>query len=145
MTLYLTGSFKIAAFAEGSNPFYWSELQDLIGVMDIVADPDWSYTPYGESVVLGSLATFGRGFPIAAWHWNGLRDYSREQLRTLVPSPAITAKVYICTPTNESTSGDLLWLYALAQMHWPAGDEDKQPQTTQDFDLRFTILEELVP
>lgn len=145
MTLYLTGSFKIAAFAEGENPIYWSELQDLIGVADIVADPEWSYTPQAEAVILGSMESFGRGYPIVEWHWNGLRAYSREQLRTLCPSPAITAKVYVCTPTNESSSGDLYWLYALAQMHWPVGDEQKAAEITQDFALRFTILEELTP
>jgi hypothetical protein len=143
--MYAVGDFQIATFATGPLPSNWSLLQDVIGYADIVADPDWSYSPYSEVVQLGSLASFGRGFPVVEWHWNGLRNSQREALRAYCASPAISAKVYICTPTNETVTGEKYWIYALAQLHWPGGEEEKEMIATRDFTLRFTILEEITP
>lgn len=141
--LYEQGNFMIATFETGSNPAYWSILQNVIGVMDIVADPDWSYSPFSETVELGSTASFGRGFAIVEWHWNGLREVQQEALRAFCPIPNITEKVYICSPSNETLTGDIYWVYALAQLHWPSGDQEKAGTILRDFALRFTLLETL--
>jgi hypothetical protein len=143
--MYTEGDFKIATFATGPLPSSWSLLQDVIGVADIVADPDWSYSPYSEVVRLGSGAEFGRGFAVVEWHWNGFRNVQRENLRVYCAAPDISAQVYICTPTNETLSGVTYWIYALAEMHWPSGNEDKAGALTRDFGVRFTILEEITP
>jgi len=126
--------FKIHDTSD-SNPADWTLLDTLLGVLGKPVDPQWTYTPFSDHVVLGDGSVRGLGFPQATWHWQFLRDTQREALRALCPG--LSASVYIRTLTNESSSGVRTYGNFLCVMYWPPASEDKQAGNVLGFTLEF--------
>ena len=135
-------TFRLALKVEGPNPLYWESIDLLIGQADIPAKPEWSFTPQAEVFQCLAGGSFPRGFASAAWHWNILNAEQRAILKEFCP--ASSAEVYIETATNEiDFYGDIVFIQALAIMHWPRADEDLQINKVLGLDLLFTHLEEV--
>ena len=135
-------TFRLALKAEGPNPLYWQTLDQLIGHADIPVDPDAGYSPQVEIVRTLAGGGYARGYAIATWHWSVITNEQRAILREFCPGAS--AEVYIETPTNELTLCNTQeWIQALAIMHWNAGEEDQQAESTLGLDLTFTHLVEV--
>ena len=117
----MTDQFLIALETTGSNPATWSVLSTLlasgIGAADItLRSLEWAFEPFSKYDRLADCSDKGRGFPIARWTFKGLRVEQRENLRDFCSTPS--AKVYIRTPTNETSAGMRIWDDFLGIVHW---------------------------
>jgi len=140
----MTSTFKIALLSAGTNPASWTAVSTLLSNGgDIDQLPDWSFTPYPEFTERGDGGRSGQGLPVAAWRWKALRAEQRENLRDFCS--ALSAEVYIQTPTNETTSGARVWKNYRCQMLWMPVDENTFDaiNTTQDVDLEFRMCVEV--
>ena len=124
--------FLIATLTAGNNPANWSKLGEILDG----AEPDYAYKPFQEIIKLGDGSKKGRGYPSAQWSWHGISELDREVLRTFCAG--LSADVYICTPTNETSGGDRVWINASATMNWMEADEEKNSDHTLDFQIEFT-------
>lgn len=113
-------------------------LENWLETTDIPIRPDWTFKQYATASKLGDGKLKGQGFPIAVWRWNHMTNANREVFRTFCLD--LSATVYIHTPTNESSAGDLIWKTFQAMMNWTPEDEDKQVDQTIGFILTFTHL-----
>lgn len=129
--------FKIALLSAGDNPNNWDALASILDG----PEPDWSYRPYQEAVMLGNGQKRGMGFPSATWTWRGISETDRETLRGYCSG--LSAEVYVATPTNETTSGARDWINASAIMQWMDEDEEKNVNHTLDFQVEFTAITEV--
>ena len=135
--------FKLAVLATGPDPDDWGTLDALLSINNIPVEPEWTYEPFAEIVGTLGGVDYGRGFAIATWHLNIVRNSQRTTLRTFCPGTS--AVVYLSTPTNEDDSnGDPVLKNFQATMHWIKGQEDKQIRHTLGIDLTFTHLVEVV-
>ena len=135
-------TYMIALKAEGSNPFYWYALEDLIWDGNVPNNPDSSYIPHSEVVKSLNGLAYARGYPSAVWHWDIITDENRAILRDFCPGAS--AEVYISTRTNEiDVSGNEVFIDCLAIMNWPTGEEDQQVDKTLGLDITFTHLVEV--
>ncbi len=135
--------YKLALFATGPNPDNWTDLQTLLGQMNIPVGITSSYVPYSEINRDGNGLRSGRGMAKAILSFGALADYRRSLLRSFCPAPAISSKVYLRTRSNEKdVNDDPVWIDCLAIMHWPL-QEDQQGQGTLNFNIEFDILEEV--
>jgi hypothetical protein len=119
----MTDTFRLAALGD-ADPTHWATLASLLAGTDISASPDWTHTKYSSYSERGDGGRTGRGSPVVAWRWKGLRLSQRETLRAFVTG--LSTEVYIQTPTNETTSSGTVrtWANYRAQMLWLPADEN---------------------
>lgn len=138
----MTGTFRLALKAEGPNPLYWSTLDQLIGVANIPTEPDASFVPQGEVVRTLSGLGYARGYASAVWHFPIVTNAQRAILKAFCSGAS--AEVYIETPTNEvDVSNDIVFIQALAIMHWTSNDEVQEADKTLGLDILFDHLAEI--
>jgi len=97
-----------------------------------IVPPKPTYSPYTSVVDLGDGSVFGKGSPIASWHWDFLPRTMREQLRQYCTGAS--SNVYIYTYTKDN-SGELKLFYAT--MIWPVTSEEVQTAKAMDFTIQF--------
>lgn len=134
-------TFLIAAFATGADPDDWTEVQDLLSAasLDITLRTlVWEYQPYSKVEIVGDGTQFGRGFPRARWLFKGLRPEQRENLKDFIT--ALSADVYIRTPTNETAAGVRVWGDFSGIAHWTAGPELVGLNQVEMVEVTFTHL-----
>jgi len=103
-----------------------------------VRAPYQSFKPHSKVVALGDGTTRGVGWPVAEWHFSVIPKAERDILKALVPSPALSAEVYLRT-LNE----DLEWHTYRAVMAWPPDPPDVQNDSSLKLTIEFKILEEI--
>lgn len=134
-------TFLIAALATGSDPDDWTEVQDLLSAAsaDITLRAlEWEYQPYSKAATLGDGTKRGLGYPRARWLFKGLRPEQRENLKDFIS--ALSAEVYIRTPTNETAAGVRTWDDFSALAHWTEGPELVGVNHVEMIELVFTHL-----
>lgn len=134
--------FLIAALATGSNPDNWSVVSTLLSSAsaDISSARalEWEYQPYSRAVVKGNGLKQGLGYPRARWLFKGLRFEQRENLKDFCA--ALSAEVYIRTPTNETTAGARTWDDFSAILNWTESTELVGVNHVENIELVFTHL-----
>lgn len=134
-------TFLIAALATGSDPDDWTEVQDLLSAVsgDITLRAlEWEYQPYSKSVILGDGTQRGLGYPRARWLFKGLRPEQRENLKDFCS--ALSAEVYIRTPTNETAAGVRTWDDFSGILQWTTEPEQVGLNYVEMVELIFTHL-----
>ena len=135
-------TFRLALKAEGNNPFYWSSLDQLIGIANISVSPDAGYIPQSDVAKTLSGLSVARGFAAATWRFTALTNAQRQILKSFCPG--LSAEVYIETLTNELTVCDVdEWIQCSAILHWKPGDEEQQAGRTMGLEILFTHLVEI--
>ena len=105
--------------------------------------PDWTFSPFSETIRLASNNVLGVGFPHASWSWNAIRDENIEILReNFCPYPAASANVYIRTPTLELSGGLYVWKTFACKLIWPIEENREAIGTSLDLTLEFIKLVE---
>jgi hypothetical protein len=114
----MADEFLIAAFATGVNPANWTKLETLLAEDNDISlrALEWTHEPYSKYIKLASGAIKGLGFPIVVWQFSNLRIGQREALRDFCAD--LTSRVYIRTPTNETTNGVRVWADYLCNLNW---------------------------
>lgn len=134
-------TFLIAALATGSDPDDWTEVQDLLSTtsLDVTLRAlEWKYQPYSKSVILGDGTQRGLGYPRARWLFKGLRPEQRENLKDFCS--ALSAEVYIRTPTNETAAGVRTWDDFSGILQWTTEPEQVGLNYVEMVELIFTHL-----
>jgi len=134
-------TFLIAALATGSDPDDWTEVQDLLSAasLDVTLRAlEWEYQPYSKSVILGDGTQRGLGYPRARWLFKGLRPEQRENLKDFCS--ALSAEVYIRTPTNETAAGVRTWDDFSGILQWTTEPEQVGLNYVEMVELIFTHL-----
>jgi len=134
-------TFLIAALATGSDPDDWSVVETLLSAVsgDVTLRAlEWEYQPYAKTVLLANKTRRGLGLGSAVWKFKGLRPEQRENLRDFCS--ALSAAVYIRTPTNETAAGVRTWDDFSAIMHWTGGVELVGVNYVEDVEIQFTDL-----
>lgn len=136
-------TYRLAAFTVGPDPLDWQSVDDLISEANEPCNPDATYQDFSEVVDSLGGGKFGRGFPIARWHFDLFTANAWRVFREICPGPS--AKVYIETDTNEiDGSGDPVWIQASAIMNWPVGEKNREANNlAQDADFEFTHIVEI--
>ncbi len=134
-------TFLIAALATGSDPDDWTEVQNLLSAVSLdvtLRTLEWEYQPYSRSVILGDGTQRGLGYPRARWLFKGLRPEQRENLKDFCS--ALSAEVYIRTPTNETAAGVRTWDDFSGILQWTTEPEQVGLNYVEMVELIFTHL-----
>ena len=100
-----------------------------------VTPPKPTYSPYSTVIELADGTKFGRGAPIASWHWDFLPRTMRNQLRVFCPY--VSSKVFIRTYKKDDSGASVVYSCI---MTWPVTDEEVQNAKMMDFTIKFTQL-----
>jgi hypothetical protein len=133
-------TFLIASLATGPDPDDWDVVEDELAAISLditLRALEWEYQSYVSTVRLANGQDFGRGYPTAAWKIT-LRPEQREYFREYCSG--LSADVYIRTPTNETSSGELAWSDFQAIMHWTAGPELYAVNAVEEVTMIFTHM-----
>lgn len=123
----------------------WSTVASLLAPSgDITVDRalEWEYQPYAEAVELASGNVRGLGLPVVTWKFRALRPEQRENLKDFCS--ALSADVYIQTPTNETAAGVRTWKKYQAIMKWTTTYELVGVDYVEDIVLRFAHCVEVL-
>lgn len=137
-------TFLIAAYATGTDPDDWTEVESLLSAVSAdltLRTLEWEYQPYSASVRLLSGHDLGLGYGRARWSFGGLRPEQRENLKDFCSG--LSAAVYIRTPTNETAAGVRTWGDFSAILHWTVGPELVGLNAVEEVEMVFTHLEAL--
>ena len=138
----MTNTFKIGILSDGPDQDDWDDLQDILGEADMPMRPEWNYAPFSGYVDLDDGSRKGTGLPIASWHWNAVTAAQRETLKAYCP--LLSNEVYIMTPINNTSSGEIIWGAFNCQMLWPEADEDKDVDNIAlGLTISFRLMEEI--
>lgn len=100
-----------------------------------VTPPKSTFSPYTTVIDLADGSKRGLGAPMATWHWDGLPQTMRDQLRTFCTDAS--ASVYIRTYTKDNAYAPH---YYQAQMSWPVLSEETWAKMRLDFTIEFRQL-----
>ena len=105
----------------------------LLGMVTLeslgITEPETSFNPYSQEIILGDGTVFGMGWGEGEWHWNFLTAAQKAILKTYCTGQS--AVICIRTRKNDNTFANFE-----AVAVWTHADKLRASRTL-DFTLRF--------